>query len=296
MNNLQQLMPADGYFHRRRTSRGFTLIELLVVIAIIAILAAILFPVFAKAREKARQTSCASNEKQIGLAMIQYCQDNDGYVPSQNVYPGNPPHMDDAEDFEVAAKLNTYAKSFAVFKCPDSGFAIGTVQAKQHFYNYIPPPHTVGLPDGASGDVGYSGLYADIYPPMDYHMNASFYNTGGHRELMRNLDDKDICSAANVGMFIDFPPAPNTTVNPSPGATFWAAGGAQPNGRHSDGDNVLFADGHAKWFPYSRIFPEGDDRGEPNAWSSWGFWWGYVGDGGRMPSPTTDDYTNVTGC
>lgn len=64
-----------------RTKHGFTLIELLVVIAIIAILAAILFPVFAQAREKARQTSCISNEKQIGLAMMQYVQDNDEYYP-----------------------------------------------------------------------------------------------------------------------------------------------------------------------------------------------------------------------
>ncbi|MFH1910322.1 MAG: prepilin-type N-terminal cleavage/methylation domain-containing protein, partial [bacterium] len=61
--------------------RGFTLIELLVVIAIIAILAAILFPVFAKAREKARQTSCLSNLKQIDLAVLQYAQDYDEMMP-----------------------------------------------------------------------------------------------------------------------------------------------------------------------------------------------------------------------
>ncbi|MGE5530650.1 MAG: prepilin-type N-terminal cleavage/methylation domain-containing protein, partial [Bacteroidota bacterium] len=61
--------------------RGFTLIELLVVIAIIAILAAILFPVFAKAREKARQSSCLSNTKQIGLSMMQYIQDYDEQLP-----------------------------------------------------------------------------------------------------------------------------------------------------------------------------------------------------------------------
>lgn len=61
---------------------GFTLIELLVVIAIIAVLAAILFPVFAKAREKAKQATCVSNLKQIGLAIIQYCGDYDGYGPT----------------------------------------------------------------------------------------------------------------------------------------------------------------------------------------------------------------------
>ena len=59
----------------KNTKNAFTLIELLVVIAIIAILAAILFPVFAQAREKARQTACTSNEKQLGLAFIQYAQD-----------------------------------------------------------------------------------------------------------------------------------------------------------------------------------------------------------------------------
>lgn len=66
----------------RRTQKGFTLIELLVVIAIIAVLAAILFPVFAAARQKARQASCVSNLKQIAMGMIQYADDHDGYGPS----------------------------------------------------------------------------------------------------------------------------------------------------------------------------------------------------------------------
>jgi len=68
---------------------AFTLIELLVVIAIIAILAAILFPVFAQAREKARQSSCISNAKQIGLAMFQYVQDSDEFLPFSNLFDSN---------------------------------------------------------------------------------------------------------------------------------------------------------------------------------------------------------------
>jgi len=74
-----------------RRSRGFTLIELLVVIAIIAILAAILFPVFAQAREKARQTSCLSNEKQIGTAVIMYAQDYDEGMPAWSSYYASSP-------------------------------------------------------------------------------------------------------------------------------------------------------------------------------------------------------------
>ena len=68
--------------------RGFTLIELLVVIAIIAILAAILFPVFAKAREKARQTACINNQKQITTATLMYAQDNNEMLPDAGSFWG----------------------------------------------------------------------------------------------------------------------------------------------------------------------------------------------------------------
>jgi len=92
---------------------GFTLIELLVVIAIIAILAAILFPVFAQAREKARAISCASNEKQMALAVIQYTQDYDETFPPglQNAW------FDDS----WAILTQPYIKSLSVFRCPDDG-------------------------------------------------------------------------------------------------------------------------------------------------------------------------------
>jgi len=91
---------------------GFTLIELLVVIAIIAILAAILFPVFAKAREKARQTTCASNNKQLGLAFMQYVQDNDEVFP---YHPGNSSSGGDG----WASLIYPYVKSAGAYRCPD---------------------------------------------------------------------------------------------------------------------------------------------------------------------------------
>jgi prepilin-type N-terminal cleavage/methylation domain-containing protein/prepilin-type processing-associated H-X9-DG protein len=98
----------------RKSRRGFTLIELLVVIAIIAILAAILFPVFAQAREKARQTSCLSNEKQIGLAVLMYTQDFDENFPIAGVYDwnGNPP------DNYWPTRIAPYIKNLQALRCP----------------------------------------------------------------------------------------------------------------------------------------------------------------------------------
>ena len=97
--------------------KGFTLIELLVVIAIIAILAAILFPVFAKAREKARQSSCLSNTKQIGLAVMQYAQDYDERLCP--TYSGTSL----ADYMSWAMKIAPYAKNNQVFDCPSSTIA-----------------------------------------------------------------------------------------------------------------------------------------------------------------------------
>jgi prepilin-type N-terminal cleavage/methylation domain-containing protein len=107
--------------------KGFTLIELLVVIAIIAILAAILFPVFAQAREKARQTGCLSNVKQIGHGIQMYVQDFDEHIP-RNAF-ADPPRVQEGDHFTNCSSprwmdvIQPYVKNTDVHNCPSDPFA-----------------------------------------------------------------------------------------------------------------------------------------------------------------------------
>ena len=135
-----------------KTRAAFTLIELLVVIAIIAILAAILFPVFARARENARRSSCQSNLKQIGLGVVQYSQDYDEkVVPLRWYFDGS---TGDVAPFPVL--LQPYIKSAQLFKCPSNtatGNMLGTPDVARGFPTAIPISYLAngGLEDVANG-------------------------------------------------------------------------------------------------------------------------------------------------
>jgi prepilin-type N-terminal cleavage/methylation domain-containing protein/prepilin-type processing-associated H-X9-DG protein len=232
---------------------GFTLIELLVVIAIIAILAAILFPVFAKVREKARQTACLSNMKQMGLAFAQYSQDYDELYPNGAswYYPGGN---------GWAGQVYPYVKSTAVFLCPDD--TSGSHSSYAYNSNNT-------LPTGSSVS-GYT--IAKYNTPSKTIL--LFEVTGNHDALPDNLsittEDNDTSGSGGIS-----PAGWGASNGGGGGFNTWAVNGAgdywdtntlqfatgyfkntmtadrvnfaAPTGRHTDGSNYLFADTHAKW-------------------------------------------------
>ncbi len=215
----------------RRSARpsAFTLIELLVVIAIIAILAAILFPVFARARENARRSSCQSNLKQIGLGMIQYIQDYDERFPlgaqttAAAATAGTPYGWADA--------LQPYLKSTQIFQCPSE----------------TTPPPSFGTTDPKGSLAGYTDYYANsnVMGISQAQMNnvsltvlggdGTSVGTGGTARYMCNG-----INCTNSGLSSDFTALPAQTATESYLVT---DGGAQ---RHLETSNFLFADGHVK--------------------------------------------------
>jgi len=223
--------------------------------------------------------------KQIGLAVLQYCQDSDNVIPLQDQY-GNP-----NESYIAAARLQPYTKSFQVFKCPDSSMSMGTVQAQQHDNgggDYMTDPATIGLKASVVGDAKY---YNDVYPPTDYKFSPSFYHSSQDSVSPRSLDSADICSVSQAVLATDWPPINSTW----PYADWWASHGGAAKGRHTEGSVVMFADGHAKWYPFSKLYPGGSDQGRSDEWNYWGFWWGGKSVGGAEPDGGGFD-NNVKGC
>jgi len=243
--------------------KGFTLIELLVVIAIIAILAAILFPVFAKVREKARQTACASNEKQLGLALLSYLQDADEKLP------GGTDSLIGHSGEGWAGQCNPYIKSAGLFKCPDDATATGTA-AGQTFGPADSYAYNSNLVTSGGGGVGQSIITSPAATVMLFEI------TGNNADItnQQNLTNGESTSA--VGDGADVPDTASTTppaaqsgaaTQASNGWTYATGNMGTPNvtpgintdttatGRHVDGSNFLAADGHVKWLRTAQVSP-----------------------------------------
>jgi prepilin-type N-terminal cleavage/methylation domain-containing protein/prepilin-type processing-associated H-X9-DG protein len=231
---------------------GFTLIELLVVIAIIAILAAILFPVFAKAREKARQTSCLSNEKQLGLGLLQYVEDYDESYPSGSSY---------ADGRGWAGQLYSYTKSVAVYTCPDDSLTptnvsyLGPYWVCSYAYNInlVTKPTT----NGTSITNGVTTLAALNAPSSTVALSEI---SGNVAKVDNNNGHQDADSAATFGAYRFDGYGPSGSVTGDTGylgnpAVVNTAYSLNPVGRHTNGSNFLMTDGHAKYLLGSRVSP-----------------------------------------
>jgi prepilin-type N-terminal cleavage/methylation domain-containing protein/prepilin-type processing-associated H-X9-DG protein len=206
----------------RSCRHGFTLIELLVVIAIIAILAAILFPVFAQAREKARGISCISNTKQIGNALMMYVQDYDETFP-MNLYMGFESGAPRIVPSYIA--LAPYVKNMAVYRCPSDPHPFDFPLAMQVIS--MPPPLTVAPPLAA---VSYFPNYALV----DW----------GNPNNMFGSNDRPVKNLAQV----EFPVETSAFYDGEatlPDSMFDIMD--EPiQARHMNNTNACFADGHAK--------------------------------------------------
>ena len=245
MRHMTRYQTAQGRAKASRRGKGFTLIELLVVIAIIAILAAILFPVFARARENARRASCQSNLKQIGLGILQYTQDYDEKYPEalqgySTLGPG--PYITQTDTAMPGAK----------FLSSDSGGTQGKwVSWMDEIFPYVKSTQIFVCPSqvNTSSDVagaltagyGYSTAISGIY--------RNFYTGSGAATPMSLAE---VQQSARAVMLLDFadPAGFGAAANPFT----WNGYNNNPDDSvksrvtpHLEGGNIGYADGHVKW-------------------------------------------------
>lgn len=217
--------------------RGFTLIELLVVIAVIAILAAILLPVFAKARERARQTQCLSNLKQLGAALIEYAGDWDDTMPNKNAIPDSFKTVPDYNEHWKWCLL-PYAKSRDLFLCPSN--LIGWNDPRDYLYRGSTLP-----------DSSVQVTNKDYRFPASYGINTLIYFAGSPEDETDAgtviTDYRDPTSMIALGECL-FPWGAGT-INPICFFSNWD-NNAHPNtGRifvHGKRTNYAFLDGHVQ--------------------------------------------------
>jgi len=233
----------------KRAAKAFTLIELLVVIAIIAILAAILFPVFGRARENARRSSCQSNLKQIGLGMLQYAQDYDETLPriafgADSAWGGPEWHPGRAHWMDVA---QPYIKSEQVFNCPSDSFQAAAGTGNTGRYQMLPRAGAEGSAD-QYGSYQYNGVYRYMnseacWSPMHIRKLSGIEDTAG-TILLTESDRSNYNSMLFHGWV--------GRANPD-GQIYQATNGRRLRfndgeiaERHLETTTILYADGHVK--------------------------------------------------
>jgi prepilin-type N-terminal cleavage/methylation domain-containing protein/prepilin-type processing-associated H-X9-DG protein len=239
---------------QRKKRAAFTLIELLVVIAIIAILAAILFPVFARARENARRASCQSNLKQIGLGVMQYTQDYDERLPI-GLNTDGPVYFNGQLWPQFTLRwtnlIDPYTKSTQIYTCPsqsefDIGYGLNVNLVSFSFARSL-----VEIPDVAGTALAVDAADVGASPGS---------NPNEYKGVATNHWNWD--------------PPGAWTGGPNFGSGYTATGGPQRRSvpRHFDGPVILYADGHVKWMRNDRFlgplpegYPYGDSR---NAWDN----------------------------
>jgi prepilin-type N-terminal cleavage/methylation domain-containing protein/prepilin-type processing-associated H-X9-DG protein len=280
-----------------KRSFGFTLIELLVVIAIIAILAAILFPVFAAAREKARQTTCASNEKQLGLALQQYEQDYDDSTPI-----GTNPY---GYGVGWAGCIYSYVKSDAVYICPDdttvhpvSSYAYnsnlddwnGCGQAPQYSCPVAPVGLNISKMTSPSQTVQLFEITGNIYQaadpnisgnPVIYYTPSTEYYGKQASAAGNGFSTSHALNGGGTAGTLQYETGYMYNVA-IPGQT---SSYASPYGRHTNGANYVMCDGHVKYLMPARVGAGADAL--PAAWdgsNAVSVGTGYCGNGGRAPA------------